>query len=96
MSRNKYAAKVDANQAQIVKALRQMGMLVECTHAAAGGFPDLVIGWQGRTYQVEVKCGSNLTPAQVRYHAKWAGYVTIIENVEQAAALVSKIKGDLP
>jgi UDP-N-acetylglucosamine transferase subunit ALG13 len=94
MSRNKYAKAVDANQAQIVKALRQMGMLVECTHAAAGGFPDLVVGWRGRTHQVEVKCGSDLTPAQVRYHAKWAGYVTIIENVEQAIALVSKIKGE--
>jgi hypothetical protein len=49
---------------------------------------------------VEVKNGAapisdrKLTPAQVRFHAVWAGYVTIIENVEQAAALVSKIKGE--
>jgi hypothetical protein len=100
MSRNKYAAKVDINQAEIVAAFRKLGMLVHPTHAAGAGFPDLVLGCNGRVYLVEVKNGAapisdrRLTPAQVRFHAVWAGYVTIIENVEQAAALVSKIKGE--
>jgi hypothetical protein len=102
MSRNKYAKAVDANQRLIVEFLRAHGLTVFCAHAVGGGFTDLVVRLKPQKFAwlVEVKDGDKppsarkLTKAQVDFHAEWAGCVTIIENVEQAAALVSTIKGE--
>ena len=47
-------AKVDANQAAIVKVLRQMGASVQPLHTVGQGTPDLLVGIQGRNYLLEV------------------------------------------
>jgi hypothetical protein len=83
------AAKVDANQAAIVQALRTLGCSVQSLAAQGSGVPDLLVGIRGKNYLVEVKDGAKapsarkLTQDQVAWHAAWQGHpVDIIETVE--------------
>ena len=85
--RTKYG-KTDANQAEIVEALRGLGYCtVHSLHAVGGGVPDLLVGIGGRNYLVEVKDGSKppsarkLTPDQVDWHRDWLGSVHVFDNV---------------
>ncbi len=73
------AAKVDANQSQLVKALRDGGCEVECLHAVGGGVADLLAYHPGKRLLrlIEVKDGSKppsargLTPDQVVWHRRF-------------------------
>jgi hypothetical protein len=57
----RYAARVDKNQAEIVKALRDAGAYVWII-----GLPvDLLVGYKGHSFLVEVKDGSK---KRSRYH----------------------------
>ena len=57
------AAKVDRNQPEIVKALRQVGAVVLITSQLKNCF-DILVMFQGRTYHVELKDG--LLPPSAR------------------------------
>jgi hypothetical protein len=84
------AAKVDANQAAIVEALRACGASVQSLAAVGKGVPDLLVGLRTRNYLIEVKDGSKppsarkLTPDQVQWHQKWAGQVLTVTSPEDA------------
>jgi len=86
----KYAARVDENQKAIAQALRQAGASVAECHAVGAGFPDLCVGWQGKTYLIEVKNPAKpksqrqLTDAQVRWHNEWRGHVAVVETIREA------------
>jgi Holliday junction resolvase len=90
------AAKVDANQPEIVQALRDAGWSVAVMSAVGQGFPDLVIGRDGVNVLVEVKDGSKppsaqkLTPDQVEFHAAWNGRIEVVNSVESALQLRSE------
>jgi len=67
----RYAARVDANQDQIVSALRAAGAYVWVI-----GLPvDLLVGYKGHTFLVEVKNGprKRLTPLQANFFENWSG-----------------------
>ena len=84
------AANVDRNQPEIVAALRAAGATVEHLHAVGGGCPDLLVGYRGANYLLEVKdgqkvaSGRTLTREQVVWHATWRGQKVIVEDIEQA------------
>lgn len=90
------AAKVDANHAQVVSALRAAGCLVESLAGVGRGVPDLLVGYGNkagelRFWMVEVKDGAKaksaqaLTPAQIDWHTKWEGYpVSVVDGPETA------------
>jgi len=84
------AAKIDANQTAIVKALRDMGASVQILSAVGQGCPDLLVGYRGVNSMLECKDGDKkpsarkLTPDQVKWHAEWKGSVTIVESPMQA------------
>lgn len=90
----KYAARVDRNQAEIVAALREIGASVKHLHTLGHGFPDLIVGWRGQNYLLEVKDGEQeparrrLTKDEERWHREWAGQVATVETVEQAYAVI--------
>jgi len=87
------AAKVDANQGEIVDALRAVGASVECMHAAHGGFPDLVVGYRGVNYLLEVKSEKGrLTKDQKAWHPAWRGQVAIVRSVEDALIAIGAIE----
>lgn len=89
------AAKIDANQPAIVQAFRDAGCSVQTCHTVGSGFPDLVVGYKGFTFLVEVKDGAKppsarrLTSDQVIWHANWLGTVHIVENVSDIESILA-------
>jgi Holliday junction resolvase len=89
------AAKVDANQPEIVAALRKVGADVQSLAAVGEGVPDLLVGFRGETFLIEVKDGSKapsarqLTDDQIEWHAAWRGGRCVVVNdvVEALAAI---------
>jgi hypothetical protein len=82
-------ARIDANQNQIVKALRQIPHLsVAITSQLGQGFPDLVIGYRGKNYLIELKDGSKpasarrLTQDELEWHDGWFGRVDTCDSLE--------------
>ena len=88
------AAKVDANQSEIVAAFRKAGATVQPLHAVGLGCPDLLVGFRGVNYAIEVKDGAKppsarkLTPDQVSWHDTWRGQVAVVKSIEEALALL--------
>lgn len=86
--------RTDANQQEVARYLRSLGMSVHIASNAGGGFPDLVVGFRGVTCLLEVKDGSKtpsarvLTAAQEEWHATWAGHVEVCATIEAAAEAV--------
>jgi hypothetical protein len=89
------AARVDSNHGEIVSTLRRLGATVQDASRMGGGFPDLVVGFRGRTLLVEVKDSAKppsarqLTPDQERWHSRWRGQVCIVSSVDEALALLN-------
>ena len=89
----RYARKVDANQTAVVSALLGAGAVVEDLSGAGDGLPDLLVGSKksGRFALFEVKDGAKpksaqkLTPAQVKFHEKWAGFAICTVDGPEAA-----------
>jgi len=83
----------DANEAEIVRALRDVG---------AGVFPldlplDLLVAWRGKTMLMEVKLPvgpeggdshSRLRPGQQRFIATWPGQVAVVRTPAEALAAI--------
>lgn len=87
----RFAAKVDANQAAIVSALRKLGCSVQSLAATGSGVPDLLVGRAGRTHLLEVKDGTRppserkLTDDQIEWIDAWRGEpVTVVKSVDEA------------
>lgn len=85
--------RVDRNQAAIVKALRIFGASVTDLHALGHGVPDLLVGFHGVNYLMEVKNptgrGNRFTPAERVFMASWQGQVAVIEDIASALALLA-------
>lgn len=87
------AAKVDVNQAEIVAALRDVGATVTSLATVGKGCPDLVVGFRGRNYLLEVKppggvrgglSRQTLTEAEREWHRTWRGHRAIVTSIDQA------------
>ena len=91
------AAKVDRNQPEIVDALRDAGATVQTLAAVGKGCPDLLVGYEGVNYLIEVKDGQKapsarkLTKDQVIWHGDWKGQVSVAKCVDEA---IDAIKGE--
>lgn len=85
------AARVDANQQQVVSALRAAGAYVWII-----GLPvDLLVGYQGRTFLVEIKDGpkKTLTRLQQEFFGNWCGGgLHRIDNAEEALRMIGFTK----
>jgi len=79
------AGNIDSVQPAIVKALRKIGASVAITSGIGGGYPDLTVGYRGKTLLLECKTGNDqLNTAQQEFHAKWAGHIAVVRTPEQA------------
>jgi Holliday junction resolvase len=92
------AAKVDANQDQIVLALRTMGATVQSLAAVGRGVPDLLVGYKGKTILMEVKDGRKtpsqrrLTEDQLKWHGTWnGGTLAVVDGVEAALRVLGTV-----
>lgn len=85
----RYKGKVDSNQQMIVRALRHVGASVYITSNVGAGFPDLVVGWRGMNFLIEVKTRSGThTKDQLQFIKDWQGQVVTCRDLEDIAALL--------
>ena len=90
------AARTDANQVAVVKALRKIGASVCPLHTVGGGCPDLLVGLRGENMLIEVKDGSKppsarkLTPDEARFINNWRGTVYVVCSPEEAIKAVTQ------
>jgi hypothetical protein len=87
--------RTDSNHAEIIKALRKIPNLsVFSTHEVGKGFPDIVIGYKGINYLIEIKDGNKppsarkLTDAEVKFHNDWRGQIKIVNNLDEVLNLL--------
>lgn len=91
------AAKIDANQEQVVSALRTAGAVVQSLAAIGKGCPDLLVSFRGNLHLLEVKDGNKppsarkLTPDQVTWHQTWGALVEVVNSPEQALRAIGAI-----
>jgi hypothetical protein len=89
-------ARIDDNQKQIVRFLRDKGVSVSITSATGKGFPDLVCGYKGKNILLELKDGAkplsaqSLTPEQRIWHYDWKGQIAVVNSSEAAWEEIQK------
>jgi hypothetical protein len=85
------AARIDANQTQIVSALRGAGAYVWII-----GLPvDLLVGYKNHTFLVEIKTDSKkrLTKLQADFFENWSGSTLArIDSPEAALRMIGVVK----
>jgi hypothetical protein len=89
------ASRVDANQPDIVQALRGIGASVLHLHQLKNCF-DLLVGYRGRTFLVEVKDPSQplskrqLTPGEAKFRDEWRGSpYHIVHTIDEAIRIIT-------
>lgn len=90
------AHKVDANQAEIIAAFRELGCTVHDCSGVGDGFTDLVVGMVGVNLLVECKTDTGeLTPEQERFFQEWRGLAYIIRSAQEARDLVIQTRQEI-
>jgi hypothetical protein len=95
------AARIDANQPEIVKALRQAGATVHPLHMVGGDFPDLIVGHFGVNVLMEIKDGGKppskrkLSDGQKEFRDNWNGPVVLVKDVEGALRVLRVIEASV-
>ena len=89
-------AKVDDNQQEIVRLLRQLGCSVKSLAAVGGGCPDLLVGTQGKNLLIEIKDGNKspsrrkLTTDQQEFHSTWDGRIHLVETNQDLLDVINQ------
>jgi len=89
------AARVDANQREIVSKLRNVGCSVLVTSQLKNAF-DILAGYKGMNFAFEIKDGNKppsarkLTSGEQEFFNKWNGQVDVIESFEDAVSIIEK------
>lgn len=86
--------RVDANQSTIVRALRDIGASVQSLADLGKGVPDLLVGYRGNNWLMEVKdwkqppSKRRLTPDEKKWHQSWNGQVHVVETFDEALKII--------
>lgn len=87
--------RIDRNQNEIVAALRKLGFSVAITSALGKGFPDIVVGKNGKNWLFELKDNEKtpsqkkLTPDEEKFFAAWRGQVNKVESIDEILAVTN-------
>jgi hypothetical protein len=86
MSINRWDASVDVNQAAIVQALRHVGASVEIIRKPL----DLLVGYNRRTYILEVKqVKGRISQGQEQFLKDWQGDIAVVvRNASEALRVI--------
>lgn len=88
------AKRVDDNQKQIVRQLRQLGISVQHLHTIGQGCPDLLLGYRNRNFLVELKdakkalSAKKLTDDEETFFNTWRGQVNKCETIDEIIKVV--------
>ena len=89
----RWNAQTDANQPEIVEVLRRVGAKVKPLHRVGGGCPDILVGFRGVLYLMEIKTDKGkLNELEQKFYDTWDGYVWIVRTPEQALKLIGAIE----
>ncbi len=76
-------ARIDANQAEILDALRAVGAEARSVAALGSGMGDVLVAFRRRLFLLEVKTTrGQLTADQMTFHQRWP--VSIVRTVDDA------------
>jgi len=82
----------DANQSAIVADLRKAGATVHSLHEVGDGCPDVVVGFRGVNFLIEIKTEKGkLNDTQAYWHQWWSGQVDIARTSEEALRIIGAI-----
>ena len=85
--------RVDANQPEIVADLRKVGATVIHLHEVGFGCPDILVGFQGVNYLIEIKTlDRRLNMRQITWHREWLGQVAVARTSEEALRIIGVIE----
>ena len=88
------AAKVDANQSEIVRGLQAMfgpDAVFDCS-GVGHGFPDIMVGVRGVNILVELKTDrGRLTHDQVYFHREWLGQVVVAHTLDDVLREIARL-----
>lgn len=94
------AARQDSNHGAVVEGLRAVGAHVTDTSGVGDGFPDIVVGYRGRWFVIEIKDGTlppserKLTPPQKKWHTEVQQHAPahVANSLEDALLIIGAIK----
>jgi hypothetical protein len=87
------AARIDANQNEIVKQLRKVGCSVLIVSQLKNCF-DILIGFKGKNYAFEIKDGNKppsqrkLTEGEKKFFNSWNGQVDIVTCLDDCLKII--------
>lgn len=89
----------DSNHVAVVEALRGIGCMVQSLTAVKSGCPDLLVGYHGRLFLLEVKDGAlkpsarGLNELERAWHSAWAAFqVFTVESAADAIEVAKRIE----
>lgn len=92
------AARVDANQAEIVKAIRKIGAEVTHLHTIGKGVADLLVSFRQKWFVLEVKDGAKcasareLTPDEEEWIGKQRAPVFVVTSPIEAVTFLQGVR----
>jgi len=92
--------RTDANQTEIVKDLRRSNLAasVAITSSLGNGFCDIVVGFRGRNYLIEIKDENKppskrkLTEPEKEFHDAWRGQIDVAKNLDEVLVIIGAIE----
>lgn len=89
------AARADANQREIVAALRQVGATVQHLHQVGHGCPDILVGYRSENYLLEIKRpGELLTAREYCWRSNWRGVMHVVHSPEEALRAIGALNAE--
>lgn len=87
----------DNIHSDIVAALREVGATVCDLAAVGGGVPDLLVGYRGQNYLMEIKTPQHGTKAgtaqrQAEWHMLWRGSAHYVRSVDDAYRVIGVLQ----
>lgn len=90
-----YSTKSDANQAPIATGLRQVGASVISLHRVGDDCPDLLVGFRGVSYLLEVKNPDGrdrVSEGQERFIEDWrGGPAVVVRSLQEALEVIGAL-----
>lgn len=87
----RHKASLDANHTEIVAKLRHIGATVVDLAKVGKGCPDLLVGWRGKTYLMEIKTKTGYVRAtQEQFFRSWTGgHIAVVRSFDDAYTVLT-------
>ena len=83
----------DANQSTIVADVRKVGATVQTLHEVGKGCPDILVGFRGKNFIIEIKTEyGRFNALQAEWHVTWRGRVDVARTSEEALKIIGAIE----